>query len=120
MAISALRKRNFRQKLPSMAECRPGLVQRAVCGALLGAFVFALALSASPQLHERFHPDAAKSQHECVVTLLHSGQFHHAVAPPAVVVAAPAPQFYCATIPPRVWIDSLFLSARIFEHAPPA
>lgn len=87
--------------------------------ALLGSFAFALALSASPSLHERFHPDAKQPGHECVVTLIASGKYEH-VAAPIIVVAAPVvSQFSDVTSLNPVWVATPFSGSRVFEHAPP-
>jgi hypothetical protein len=87
---------------------------------LLGGFLLAMTLSASPQLHERIHPDAKRGQHECAVTLITAGNYHHAA--PAPLVSAPAPSVHFSKIPtldPQ-WVASPFLGASVFEHAPPA
>jgi hypothetical protein len=87
---------------------------------LIGAFIFGLALAVSPQLHERIHPDANQPQHECGVTLIAAGNYHH--APPPVVVVRPdlSTQIsWISTLTP-IWVASPFLDASIFEHAPPA
>jgi len=91
-----------------------------VCFGLIGAFLFATALSASPQLHERIHPDANHTQHECAVTLIAAGNYDHAFAAP--VFAAPPISVQFSELPTlaSTWVASLFLSASIFEHAPPA
>jgi hypothetical protein len=84
------------------------------------AFLWTLALSASPQLHERFHPDANRAEHTCAVTFVASGSYDHSMSVP--LVAVPAPSCHFSTIPaldPR-WVQSPFLGASIFEHAPPA
>jgi hypothetical protein len=87
--------------------------------ALIGSFAFALALSASPSLHERFHPDAKQPGHECVVTLIASGKYDH-VAAPLIVVAAPAvSQFSDVASLTPVWVPTPFSRSRVFEHAPP-
>jgi hypothetical protein len=83
------------------------------------AFLWALALSASPQLHERFHADANRVQHTCAITFVASGSYENSANPPPV--SAPAPSSHFSTIPhldPQ-WVQSPFLGARIFEHAPP-
>ena len=41
---------------------------------LLGVFLFGLALTYSESLHQRVHADAGKPGHQCVVTLLATGQ----------------------------------------------
>jgi hypothetical protein len=90
----------------------------AVC--VSAAFVWALALSASPQLHQRVHPDAGRVEHNCAATMIASGSYDHAVHLPLVNAPVPAAQF--STLPALTpqWVKSLFLGAHIFEHAPPA
>ena len=86
---------------------------------LIGAFTFALALLVSPQLHERIHSDATQSQHECVVTMVASGNFHHASPPPITIAPAVLNQFSSLPALSPIWVPSPFQRARIFEHAPP-
>jgi len=38
------------------------------------AFLWALALSASPQLHQRVHADAKRAEHGCVATMIASAR----------------------------------------------
>src|SRR5438552_14139074 len=82
-------------------------------------FLWTLALSASPQLHERFHPDANRIDHSCAVTFIASGNFNHSACPQLVSVPDLVEQF--SSIPGLTpqWVESLFLLARVFEHAPP-
>ena len=89
----------------------------AVC--VSAAFVWALALSVSPQLHHRFHTDANRLEHSCAATMIASGHYDHAANPP--LVNAPAPSIHFSTIPALTphWVESPFLGASIFEHAPP-
>ena len=84
------------------------------------AFFWALALSASPQLHQRVHPDANRVEHNCVATMIASGSYNHAAHPP--LVSAPVPVIHFSKIPALTpcWVQSPCLGARIFEHAPPA
>jgi len=84
------------------------------------AFLWALVLSASPQLHQRFHTDANRVEHNCAATMIASGNYDHAAHPP--LVSAPAPSVQFSKIPALTpqWVESPFLGARIFEHAPPA
>jgi hypothetical protein len=84
------------------------------------AFLWALALSVSPQLHQRVHKDANRVEHSCAATMIASGSYDHAVHVP--LVSAPAPAVHFSKIPALTpqWVESPFLSARIFEHAPPA
>jgi hypothetical protein len=94
---------------------------RALVAAFLSAaFLWTLALSASPQLHERFHPDANRAEHTCAVTFVASGSYDHVAHTPAVSSPVEAIQF--STIPAldSQWVQSPFLGASVFEHAPPA
>jgi hypothetical protein len=83
------------------------------------AFLWALTLSASPQLHERVHKDANRVEHTCAVTFIASGNFDH--SPAALIISRPAPvdEFKIPELKRR-WIEPLFLLAAVFEHAPPA
>ena len=86
---------------------------------LATAIVLMLGFSVAPNLHERLHPTGA-SLHECAVTLIASGSCHYNAAPPLMI--APATALHLSKIPalsPQ-WIESPFLGACIFEHAPPA
>jgi hypothetical protein len=90
-----------------------------IVGFISVAFLWALALSASPQLHQRFHPDASRIEHSCAVTMIASGSYKHVSHPPLVIVPAPIIQFSgIPTVIPQ-WVESPFLGASIFEHAPP-
>lgn len=91
-----------------------------VASGLLAAFLFALALAASPQLHARLHADAGASNHECAVTLIATGKYEQADAPPVLVSPQPAVVFEKIPALAPVWVAVPFLGARIFEHAPPA
>jgi hypothetical protein len=90
----------------------------AIC--VSAAFLWALALSASPQLHQRVHKDANRVEHNCAVTMIASGSYNHAAHVP--LVSAPIPAFQFSKIPVLTpcWVQSPFLGACIFEHAPPA
>jgi hypothetical protein len=86
---------------------------------LATATVLMLGLSVAPNLHERLHP-ATASFHECAVTLIGSGSCHYNAAAPLMI--APTTAFHPSKTPvlnPQ-WVESPFLAARIFEHAPPA
>jgi hypothetical protein len=87
--------------------------------ALIGSFLFGLALSASPSLHERFHPDANQPGHECVVTLISSGSYDHVTPAPVLVVPLSPSQFFDVPALHPVWVPSPFSRSRVFEHAPP-
>jgi hypothetical protein len=95
------------------------------CGrAIVAAFVsvgffWALALSASPQLHQRVHADANRVEHNCAATMIASGSYNHAAHVPLVSAPVPAIQFSKMPALTPCWVQSLFLGACIFEHAPP-
>jgi hypothetical protein len=63
----------------------------AIC--VSAAFLWALALSASPQLHQRVHKDANRVEHNCAVTMIASGSYNHAAHVPLVSAPIPAFQF---------------------------
>ncbi len=82
-------------------------------------FLWTLALSVSPQLHERIHPDANRIDHSCAVTFIASGNYNYSPIAPLLSVPVLAEQFSpVPTLTPQ-WVESAFLLARIFEHAPP-
>jgi hypothetical protein len=87
---------------------------------VFAGFLWALALSGSPQLHQCLHKDANRLEHNCAVTMIASGNYDHTANPP--LVSAPAPSVHFSKIPALTpqWVESPFLGARIFEHAPPA
>jgi hypothetical protein len=90
----------------------------AIC--VFAGFLWALALSVSPQLHQRVHKDANRGEHNCAATMIASGSYDHAAHLP--LVSAPVPAIHFSKIPALTpqWVESPFLGARIFEHAPPA
>jgi hypothetical protein len=96
----------------------PGRAFIAIC--VSAAFLCALALSASPQLHHYVHKDANRIEHNCAATMIASGNYDHAAHPP--LVSAPLPSIHFSKIPALTphWVESPFLGASIFEHAPPA
>lgn len=83
------------------------------------AFLWALTLSVSPQLHERVHSDANRADHSCAVTFVSSGNFNH--TPVSILISAPVSldEFNVPELRP-LWIGPVFLLASVFEHAPPA
>jgi len=86
---------------------------------VFAAFLWALTLSASPQLHQRVHKDANCAEHNCAVTMMASGSYDHGAH--TVLVSAPVPALQFSKIPALTpcWVQSPFLGACIFEHAPP-
>jgi hypothetical protein len=83
-------------------------------------FVWAVALSTSPKLHACVHSDANRVDHTCAVTMIASGSYDHATHVPLVSAPAPAIQFSKVLALTSQWVESPFLGASIFEHAPPA
>jgi hypothetical protein len=80
---------------------------------------WALALNASPQFHQQLHPDADRVEHSCAVTMMDSGGYNH--VPHPSLTSLPLPTTQLSTVPALTpqWVESPFLGARIFEHAPP-
>jgi hypothetical protein len=91
-----------------------------VAAVLFAAFSWTLLVSVSPQLHARIHADAHRVDHVCAVTLIASGNYEHAGQPPLIIVPLPAVQFSKIPALTPCWVQSPFLGAHIFEHAPPA
>jgi hypothetical protein len=84
------------------------------------AFFWTLLLSVSPQLHARIHADGNRTEHICAVTLIATGSYDHGAQPPLVSAPFPALQFSKVPALTPEWVESPFLGASIFEHAPPA
>jgi hypothetical protein len=97
-----------------------GLCRALAAIVISSAFLWAVGLSVSPQWHERIHSGANRSHHQCVITLVAAGTYYHLPAGPLIGVPAPRLQFSELATLNFSWIPSLFLGARIFEHAPPA
>jgi hypothetical protein len=90
----------------------------AIC--VSAAFLWALALSASPQLHQRVHKDVNRVEHSCAATMIASGSYNHAAHLPLVSAPVPVTHFSKISALTPQWVESPFLGACIFEHAPPA
>jgi hypothetical protein len=84
------------------------------------AFLWALALSACPQLHQRMHADANQVDHSCAATMIASGSYKHAVHAPFVSAPVLAIQFSKIPALTPLWVQSPFLGASVFEHGPPS
>jgi hypothetical protein len=94
--------------------------QNAVVYLLIAHLLIVLAIAASPHLHQLLHHDADDGTHECVVTLMISGGSDGPPAPQVLEAGAilhTSFNFSPETHSPDV--TPLFLSAHIFEHAPP-
>jgi hypothetical protein len=90
-----------------------------VAAFLSAVFLWTLALSVSPQLHEEIHADANRVEHSCAVTFVASGSYDHVVQ--LSPISSPAEPVQFAKIPTlsSLWVQSPFLGASVFEHAPP-
>lgn len=86
---------------------------------VFAAFVWALALSVSPQLHQRVHADASRAEHSCAVTGIASGSYEHAPQPPLFSALQPTVEFSKTEDLNSVWVQPLFLCSHVFAHAPP-
>jgi hypothetical protein len=85
---------------------------------LATAIVLMLGLSVAPNLHEQLHAPSV-SLHECAVMLIASGSCHYNAAAPLMIVPTTALHLSkILTLSPQ-WVESPFLAAGIFEHAPP-
>ena len=91
----------------------------AIAAGCIGAILFAVVLSAIPQLHEKIHDATGAPNHECAVTLLTSGNYQHTPIAP-ISVAPPAPPAAFAHILVRFQLVSAHLEYSLLEHAPPA
>lgn len=83
------------------------------------AFLWAIVLTAAPQLHEGLHPDANSAEHACAVTFIASGSYDHSAPAPLIIASVPTVQFSKIPALSLQWIQSPFLGAYVFEHAPP-
>ncbi|MFN2541900.1 MAG: hypothetical protein ABR514_07010 [Chthoniobacterales bacterium] len=100
--------------------CSPKRGRAFVAAFVFAAFLWALALSVSPTLHQCIHPDASRGDHTCAVTFVASGTYEHPPHTPLITAPVPAVQFSKLPALTRQWVESAFLAASIFEHAPPA
>jgi hypothetical protein len=85
----------------------------------IGALLFAVILSAIPQLHEQIHDVTGAPNHECVVTLLTSGNCQHTPIA-SISLAPPTPPAAFAHILVTFQLVSAHLDFSLLEHAPPA
>ena len=95
--------------------------QRTLTLALLLQFLFGVALTASPWLHGRLHHDTSNEHHECIVTVMHGGGTDGTMVTPVLAPDfLPAPEVVAVAQNNSCAVASIFLCARVFEHAPPA
>jgi hypothetical protein len=119
-----LRWRGARRKLARplslhLSNGKGAAFRAAIAAGALAAFVFALVLSATPQLHEQFHGATGGANHECAVTLLASGNFQHTPIA-TIALAPPAPPKVFVQARPTFQLVSAHLEFSLLEHAPPA
>lgn len=94
---------------------------RAIVAAFVSVgFLWTLAISASPQLHQCVHPDANRADHNCAAIMIASGSYDHVAHVPLVSAPVQALQFSESAALTPCWVQSPFLGACILEHAPPA
>jgi hypothetical protein len=84
---------------------------------LLAAFLCALTVASSPRLHEKLHHIGR--HHECVATLLASGNCEHAAVPQNIPTIEKAP-IALAFLSSRCELFIATAPSSILEHAPPA
>ena len=96
-----------------------GILRSAVAGLVLGGFVLALFMSVSPELHKSLHHNAEDVRHECLVTVLHAGGCDSAVPAPVLSAVHEVVLFTASPILHAQWVEPLFLSQCVLEHAPP-
>jgi hypothetical protein len=89
-----------------------------VAAGFIGAFLFALVLSAAPQLHERIHQPSGAT-HECAVTLLTAGNYEQTPCD-AIAIAPQPPKPASAPFHRHFQLVSERLDFSLLEHAPPA
>jgi hypothetical protein len=89
-----------------------------VAAGFMGAFLFALLLSAAPQWHERIHQPSGAT-HQCAVTLLTAGNCEHTPCD-AIAIAPQPPKPAPALFHRPFQLVSPRLDFSLLEHAPPA
>ncbi len=105
-------------KLP-LADEKAFALRAVIAAGCLAAVLFALVLSAIPQLHEQVHGDSTTVNHECAVTLLTAGNYQHTVTA-TIVLAPPAPPAAFTHAPDSFFLLAASLDFSLLEHAPPA
>src|SRR6266513_6080462 len=79
-----------------------------VATCVFAAFVWALALSVSPQLHQRVHADASRAEHTCAITAIASGSYDHVACPQRISTPHPTIGFSKTETLNSVWVQPLF------------
>ena len=99
---------------------RNAFIRWVAVAAATAAFVWTMALSVSPGLHERVHAGQRSADHTCAVTFLRTGSCHHTAAPSFSAGADVIQVFADRVELDSHWVPSPFLTAAVFEHAPPS
>jgi len=92
---------------------------RCVAISATAAFLWTIAVSASPGLHQRIHGDQHRVDHSCAATFVRSGSYHHAAVPTLSRVGQLTEAFGPLLELTSHWVASPFLCSAVFEHAPP-
>jgi hypothetical protein len=107
-------------KTPSRAHRNRRVFLAGTALAVLLALFWALTLAASPDLHERVHPDANDEDHDCGAMLFLSGAVGPVLAAVAFALAPPRLPFIRVTaLTPPVVRSILPAERAVLEHAPP-
>jgi hypothetical protein len=89
---------------------------------LLAHLLAVMALAALPKVHDLVHGHPHDHDHdhvhECAVTVFLQGGYSASVATP-IIIGAMAWTLQAFIRPSPVWVESLFLSRSVLEHAPP-
>jgi hypothetical protein len=93
--------------------------QRGITTLLIAHLLVIVAMTACPELHHWSHHDSNSAEHECAVTLFALGGCDGAPVVVALVIFLAVTQ-RCLSRQITVWVENLFLSLRVLEHAPPA
>jgi hypothetical protein len=101
------------------SDTRQVAFRATIAAGCIGAILFAVVLSVIPQLHEQIHDATGAPNHECVVTLLTSGNCQHTPIAP-ISLAPPAPPAAFAHVLVTFQLVSAHLEFSLLEHAPPA
>ena len=94
--------------------------QKALACLLISELLVIAALAGSPHLHQTLHHDADRGDHECAVTVMISGGSDGSPVPQILDAGAifPTPFDFSPELQSQD-VAPLFLSAHVFEHAPP-
>jgi hypothetical protein len=94
-------------------------LKRGISSLILTALLWAVALAASPGLHEWAHgEDTGHDEHECAATLIATGGCEPPGAAPVPLVA-PAAFELAALLPGDFKVPVIFLVSGTLEHGPP-